>query len=165
VLETTQKLPFMILYEISKTFPEFNTTGRSFLIMFKCPGEEQKQEPTVCLKECITELTNYLVDEVDDRDLVGLRIRNTDNVQDKVVDISFRRRDQLKSYLVWDKLSKGIQSKSSYCMTDRLEVHLDRVRIPAGSGDEKTKGRSLDVLNAIKKRIVLKAAFLFWLMH
>jgi len=52
--------------------------------MFKSPGEEQ--EPTACLKECITALTNYLVDEVDDRNLVGLRIRNTENVQNKVFD-------------------------------------------------------------------------------
>jgi len=52
---------------------------------------------TPILKECITALTNCLVDGVSDRDLVGLRIRNTENVQDKVVDISLRRRDQLKA--------------------------------------------------------------------
>jgi len=33
------------------------------------PGEER--EPTAYLKECITALTNYLVDEVADRDLMG----------------------------------------------------------------------------------------------
>jgi hypothetical protein len=42
------------------------------LIKFKSPGEEE--EPTACLKECITALTNYIVDEVPDRDLVGLRM-------------------------------------------------------------------------------------------
>ena len=70
----------MILDETSKPFPKFNTTGRSLLIKFRSPGEEQ--EPTAYLKECITALTNYLVKEVNDRDLVGLRIRNTENVQD-----------------------------------------------------------------------------------
>jgi len=45
------------------------------LIKFRSPGEEQK--PTAYLKECITALTNYLEDEENDRDLVGLRIRNT----------------------------------------------------------------------------------------
>jgi hypothetical protein len=47
-------------------------------------------------------LTNYLVDEVADGDFVGLRIRNTENVRDKVFGISFRRRDQLKPGVVWD---------------------------------------------------------------
>ena len=63
-------------------------------IKVKSPGEEQ--EPTAYLKERITALKTYLVDEVPDKDLVGMRIRNTENVQDKVVGISFRRRDKLK---------------------------------------------------------------------
>jgi len=58
------------------------------------------QEPY--LKECITTLTNYVVNEVNNRDLVGMSIRNTENVQDKVVGVSFRRRDQLKPDLVWE---------------------------------------------------------------
>ena len=53
-----------------------NTTGRSLIIKFKLPGQER--EPMTYLKECITELTNYLVDDVPDRDLLGVRIRNTE---------------------------------------------------------------------------------------
>jgi len=56
-------------------------------------------QPTVYLKECITALTNYLVENVRHRELVGLRICNTENVQDKVLGISFRRRDQLSLML------------------------------------------------------------------
>jgi len=52
----------MILDETSKSFPKFNTTGRSLLTKSKSSGEEQ--EPTAYLKECITALTNYLVDKV-----------------------------------------------------------------------------------------------------
>jgi len=44
-------------------------------------------------------------------------------------------------------------------MSDRLEVHLDHVRMPAGNGRVKTKGRPLDVMSAIKSSIVrVKAA-------
>jgi len=64
------------------------------LIKFKNPGEEQ--EPVAYLKECIMALANYLVDEVPNTDSVGLRIRNTENVQDKVVGISLRHRDLFK---------------------------------------------------------------------
>jgi len=52
---------------------------------FNSPVEEQN--PVTYLKECITALTNYLVDDVPGRDLVDLRIRNTENVEDKVVGI------------------------------------------------------------------------------
>jgi len=107
-------------------------------------------------------LTNYLVDGVRDRDLVGLRIRNTDNVHDKVVGNSFRRRDQLKPDVVWSVLGKVVQSNARFGLSDRLEVHLDHVRMPAANGREKTKGQSLDVMSAIKKSIiVVNAAFVF----
>jgi hypothetical protein len=67
----------MILDQTTKYFPKFHATGRSFLIKFNSPGEEQ--EPTSYLQECITGLTTYLVDQVSDRDIVGLPIRNTEN--------------------------------------------------------------------------------------
>ena len=126
----------------------------------------KSKTPTTYLKECITALTNYIVDKVSDRDFLRLRIRNTDNVQDKVVGISLRRRDQLKADVVWSVLGKVIQSNAMFAVTDRLEVHLDHVMMPAGNEKraEKTKGRSIDVLIAIKRSIVVvKAVFLFGL--
>jgi len=35
-------------------------------------------------------------------------------------------------------------------LSDRLEVHLDHVRMPAGNGRFRKKGRSLDVISEIK---------------
>ena len=128
---------------------------------FRPPGEGQ--QPTTYLKECITSLTNYLVDDVRDGDLVRLRIRNSENVQDKVVGISFRCRDQLKIDVIWGVLGKAVQSNARFGLTDRLEVHLDHVRMSVDNGKraEKKKVMSLDVLSAIKKSIVVvKAAFL-----
>jgi hypothetical protein len=86
--------------------------------------------------------------------MVCLSIRNTENLQDKVVGISLRRRDQLKPDVVWSVVGKIIQSNARFVLNDRLEVHLDHVRMPAGNGREKTKGRSIDVLSAIKRSIV-----------
>ena len=60
------------------------------------------------------------MDEVPDRDLVGLRIRNTENVQDKVFGISLRRREQLKPDVVWDVFGKVIQSNARFVLSDRL---------------------------------------------
>jgi len=66
--------------------------------------------------------------------------------------------------VVWSILGKVIQSNARLALTDRLEVHLDQFRMPAGNGNDgvKKKGRSLYVLTAIKMSIVIvKAAFLF----
>jgi len=160
-----EQLPFMIFDEISKPFPKFNASGRSSLIKFRPQGEVQ--EPITYLKECYTALTNYLVDDVHDRHLVGLRIRNTENVQDKVVGISLRRRDQLKPNVMWGVIGKVVQSNARFRLADRLEMHLDHVRIPAGNGKraEKTKRRSLDVMSAIKKSIVTVKAAMYSLAY
>jgi hypothetical protein len=107
------------------------------LIKFNSPGEEQY--PAKYLKECITELTNYLVGEMPGRDLVGLRIRNNENVADKVVGISIRHRDQFKPDVVWELFGEGNSERARFGMTDRPEVHLHHVRMPVGNGREKTK--------------------------
>jgi hypothetical protein len=154
------QLPFKILDETSKSFPKFKATRRSLIIKFNFPGEGQ--EPTAYLKECITSLTDYLWTNCQIETWWD-RIHNTENVQDKVFGISLRRRDQRKSDVVWDVLGKVIQSNARFGLSDRLEVHLDHVRMPVGNGRmaDKTKGRSLDVLSAIKRSIVVvKAAFL-----
>jgi hypothetical protein len=151
VLDETVQLPFDILDESSKTFWKFNKTGRSLLIKFKSPTTDKKS--VTYPKECIIALTNYLVDEAPGRDLVGLRIRNTENMEDRVMGISLRRRDQLKPNAVWSVLGKVIQSNARFELTDQPEVHLDHVRMPAGKGNraEERTGRSLDVLSAVER--------------
>ena len=39
-------------------------------------------------------------------------------------------------------------------MSDRLEMHLDHMKMPADNGRMKTNGPLLDVMTAIKKSIV-----------
>ena len=91
--------------------------------------------------------------------MVDLRIHNSENMEDEVVGISLCRRDQLKPDVVWAVLGKIIQSNARFVLSDRLEVQLDNVRMPAGNGRVRTKGRSLDVMSVIKKCIVtVKAA-------
>ena len=65
--------------------------------------------------------------------------------------IILRRRDQLKPDMVWGVLATVIQSNARFGLSDHLEVHLENIRMPAGNGRVKTKGRSLDVISAIKR--------------
>ena len=69
-----------------------------------------------------------------------------------MVGISFRRRDQLKHDLIWGILGYIVQINDRFGLSDRIEVPLDYFRMRAGNGRmaEKTKGRPLHVLSAIK---------------
>ena len=49
-------------------------------------------------------MTNYVVVDVSGRDLLGSRIHNTENVEDKVVGISLSLRDKLKLDVVYGVL-------------------------------------------------------------
>jgi len=75
-------------------------------------------------------------------------------VEDKVDGNSLRHRDQLKFDAVWAVLRNVILSNARFGLSDRLEVHLDHVKITDGKGGVRTKGRSIDMLSSIKKCIV-----------
>ena len=50
--------------------------------------------------------------------------------------------------MVWEVLGNVFQRNAQFGLTDCLEVNLDHVNMPFGSGAVKTKGRSLDVMIA-----------------
>ena len=58
----SSQLPFLLLDQTSISFLKLKAPGRSGLIKFNSLGEEQN--PATYLRECITALTNYLVDGV-----------------------------------------------------------------------------------------------------
>jgi hypothetical protein len=59
---------------------------------------------------------------------------------------------------VWGILGKIVQSNARFGLTDQLEVRLDHVKMPVGNGGVKTKGRSIDIISAVKKSIVVVKA-------
>ena len=92
---------------------------------------------------------------------MGLRIRNTENVQYKVVGRSLRRRDQFKADVIWYVPGNVIHNNARFVCTVRLEVHLNYDRMSAGNGRmaEKTKERPLNV--QLKSIVDKNAAFLY----
>jgi len=112
-------------------------------LLIECRPSTENVEPIFYLKG-VHYCVDYVVNDVRDGDLMGLRIRHTENVQDKVVGISFRRSCQLKPDEVWGVLGMVVQSHASFGLSDRIELDLDHVRMPAGNDLEKTKGRSLN---------------------
>jgi len=56
--------------------------------------------------------------------MVGVTISNEDNVQDKPIGISFRRKDQLSEEVIWCMFEKVAQSNARFNAMDRLVVFI-----------------------------------------
>ena len=76
------------------------------------------------------------------RDLVALRILNTENVGNKFVGFTLRCCNEFNPDMVWDVLGNDIQSNDRFGVTDCLKVHSDHDRMNAGIAKmaEKMKG-------------------------
>jgi hypothetical protein len=71
-------------------------------------------------------------------DMIGITIRNTVNMQDKAIGISFRRRDQLSENVIWSVFEKVAQSNARFNALDSLIVEVHSVRMPVDFGGVKT---------------------------
>ena len=86
--------------------------------------------------------------------MVGIKIGNETNINDKCIGITFRRRDQLSADVIWQLLEKVAQSNSNFAATDTLVINVDIVKMPSGNGRVKARGRSMESLVHLKRSIV-----------
>jgi hypothetical protein len=88
--------------------------------------------------------------------MVGITISNEENVQDKAIGISFRRRDQLTPNVIWSVFGKVAQSNARFNALDKLVLNIHYVKMPIGNGNGGifTKGRSLANMAHLKRSII-----------
>jgi hypothetical protein len=96
----------------------------------------------------------HVLKGVQDSDMVGIAIRNEVNQSDKLIRISFRRRDQFSGDVIWSVFEKVSQSNSRYNALDTLTFEVHAVRMPVGFGGIKTKGRPLGVMAHLQRSII-----------
>jgi hypothetical protein len=100
----------------------------------------------------VNERFEYALQNCQDSDMVGLTIRNV-NVQDKTIDISFRRKYQLSEDVIWSVFEKVAQSNARFNALDKLIMVVHSVKMPVAHGRVKTKGRQLSDMAHLKKSI------------
>jgi hypothetical protein len=122
---------FKITDETFKTFTKLNTQGRILLIQSN-PAHETSDR-SVHVEAKIKSLSDHLFQNIPDRDLVGLTIRNTENMADKPGGIAFRRRDQIQSDFIWSVLRKVIQSNARNAIAYICKCR-DHTSFPSGHG-------------------------------
>jgi hypothetical protein len=146
---------FTVMSEISRQYPRFNAVGTQLTARFLPPSDNQI-EVVRHFQDSVNALFGYALRNCDDHDMVGLIIRNEINQQDKAIGVSFRRKDQISSEVIWSVFDKVSQSNSRFNAMDTLIVEVNSVRMPSGSGIKalKFKGRPLSNLIHLKRSIV-----------
>jgi hypothetical protein len=68
--------------------------------------QTMKTDPVSHFTTSMNDLIDYALRDYADSDMVGLSITNEENVQDKAIGLSFRRKDQLTADVIWNVFQK-----------------------------------------------------------
>jgi hypothetical protein len=136
---------FEIFREICRDYRRFGTVGKQFTVHLNLPSDLDLN-PIDHFLASKNNLFEHVLQDVQDSDMVGVAIRNEVNQSDKPIGLSFRRRDQISGDVIWSVLEKVTQSNSRFNALDTLTIEVHAVRMPAGFGCVKKKGRPLWVM-------------------
>ena len=87
--------------EQTRLFRCFNAQGTQLTVCLLSPGEGQDSNPMSHFLDSVTELFVYALRDVEDSDMVGIKISNEVEVKERAIGISFRRRDQITGDVIW----------------------------------------------------------------
>jgi hypothetical protein len=107
---------FSIDDEISRQYRIFNATGTQLTV--RLSPTPDNAEPITHFVASMNDLFDYALKDFSNSDMVGLSISNQENVQDKATGLSFRRKDQLTSDVIWSVFQKVTQSNSRFNALD-----------------------------------------------
>ena len=104
----------------------------------------------------VNDLIEHAIHDIDDSDIVGMTVQNQVYQNGKPIGISFRRKDQLPSEVIWSLFETVSQSNSRFNAFDTLVVTVHSVRMPVDFGKNvlKSRGRPLSVMALLNRSIV-----------
>ena len=91
----------------------------------------ENSDPVAHFLASVKEEFEHVLRDVDDADMVGLTFQNQVNQNDKNIEISFRRKDQLSGNVIWIVFEKVSQSNSRFNSLDTLVVTVHSVKMPS----------------------------------
>jgi hypothetical protein len=100
---------FTIEEEITRQYRRFNAVGTQLTARLLPPVDSN---PLSHFLASVSDLFEQALQNCNDSDMVRITISNEENVQDKAIGISFRRRDQLTPDVIWSVFGKVAQSNA-----------------------------------------------------
>ena len=147
---------FTIDQELTRQYRLFNAEGTQLTVRLLPQFEGEDSNPMSHFVASVAELFEYALRDCEDSDIVGVRISNEVNVQDKGRGISFRRSDHITGDVTWSVFEKVAQSNARFNAVDKLGMTVHSVKMPKGFGGESitTNGRTLEAMAQMKRSIV-----------
>jgi len=108
----------------------YNAIGIQLTVRLLAPADNS--DPLGDFLASMNELFEYALQDVSDRDMVGISIQNQVNQNDKPIGISFRRKYQLSGDVIWSVFEKVLQSNSRFNALDALLVTVHSVKMSIG---------------------------------
>jgi hypothetical protein len=112
----------------------------------------------------VSYLFEHALQNGDDLDMVGITISNEENVQDKAIGMSFRRKDPITPDVIWSIFLIESQSNAGFNALDKLVLNIHYVKMTIGNGRGiAAKVRPLANMAHLKNSIVeVKAETTVW---
>jgi hypothetical protein len=88
--------------------------------------------------------------------MVRITISNEENVQDKAIGFSSRRKDQITPDVIWSVFGKVDQSNARFNALDKLVTPIHNVKMPIGNDGAgiAAKGTPLETMVYLKRSII-----------
>jgi len=140
---------FDILDRNTRQYRRYNAVGRQITPGLIPPSDNS--DPVSHFLASVNDLFGHVLRDVGDGDMVGIKIRNQVNQNDKPIGIIFRWKDQLSADVIW-----SVFEKSPSRILDKLVVTVHSVRMPVGFRKSaiESRGRPLSVMSRLKTSIV-----------
>ena len=90
---------FEIMDTNTRQYRQYNAVERHLTVRLISPADNS--DPVAHFLASVNDLIEHALRDVDDRDMVGITIQNQVNQNDKLIGISFRRKDQLSGDVIW----------------------------------------------------------------
>jgi hypothetical protein len=107
---------FNIEEEITRQYTRFNAVGTQLTARLS-PWVDSN--PMSLFLASVSDLFEHALQKCDDSDMVGITTSNEENVQDKAMGISFRRRDQISPDVIWSVFGKVAKSNARFNALDK----------------------------------------------
>jgi hypothetical protein len=131
---------FEISSEMYRQYRRFKAMGTQLTVQPLPLTEPENTDPMSHFIDTINDIVEYATYDCSDSDMFGLAIGNEDeNVADRAVGISFRRKDQVSTEAIWAVFKIVVQSNARFGSLDRLVIQLHAVRMPSCHGGDAEK--------------------------
>jgi hypothetical protein len=130
------ELRFTIEEQITRQYWRFNAARTQITVRLLPPIEVEDLNPMSHFLASVSDLFEHALQNCDDSGMVGITISNEENVVDKAIGVSCRRKDQENPDRIWSFLGKVAQSNATFNALDKLVLNIHYAKMPIDNGRE-----------------------------